>query len=494
MPVVEESNRKNPAGAAMAILLRALLLLGGGGLIAWYWTAANSPSRWVFVCGIVMVLLGLAFITLRIGKSRTAGRALDGTVESISERSHKRSGGIALVLFGLVFLVVGCATFFALFVLPVWRTIIAREWHSTAAQIVSSEVGVHSSSDGTTYSIDITYRYTVDGKQYESKRYDCNAFTSSSGRSGKEAVVAQYPAGSSTFCYYDPSNPSMAVLNRDFSLATLVGLFPLIFVLVGAGAMYGGVRTLRPPRQRSMGFSRKDSIDEAAHHGSDMDDPWPVYLPRPRTRGNVGPLVLKPSSSRVAKFAVLLVIAMIFGGVSAILAVQAFDSHAKGRPEWGLTLMTVLFSLATMAIFAGAIYSFLGLFNPTAAIEVDSDIFVLGDSVTIGWQLSGNARRIKHLRIFLQGDEQTTYRRGTSTYTDRQTFAELSVVETSDLATGAVGRQSIRIPPDTMHSFKATHNNIVWRLCVRGSIPRWPDLSDNYDITIAPAAVRRGGR
>jgi len=381
-----------------------------------------------------------------------------------------------------------------MFILPVWRTISAREWHTTAAQIVRSEVGVHSSSDGTTYSIDITYRYTVDGKQYESKRYDFDAFTSSSGRSGKEEVVAQYPAGSSTFCYYDPSNPSMAVLNRDFSLATLVGLFFLIFVLVGAGALYGGVRTLRPPRHSAIGFSRKDSIDEAANHGSDVDDPWPVYLPRPGTRGNVGPLVLKPSSSRVTKFVMLLVMAMIFGGVSVFLAAQSFDSHAKGRPEWGLTLMTVLFSLATMAIFAGAIYSFLALFNPTAAIEVDSDIFVLGDSINIGWQLSGNARRIKHLRIYLHGEEQTTYRRGTNTYTDRQTFAELNVVETSDLATGATGRQSIRIPSDTMHSFRATHNNVVWRLCVRGSIPRWPDLSDNYDITIAPTAVRKAGR
>jgi hypothetical protein len=37
-----------------------------------------------------------------------------------------------------------------------------------------------------------------------------------------------------------------------------------------------------------------------------------------------------------------------------------------------------------------------------------------------------------------------------------------------------------------MHSFSATHNQIVWTLEVKGEIQRWPDVDDAFPITILP--------
>jgi len=131
----------------------------------------------------------------------------------------------------------------------------------------------------------------------------------------------------------------------------------------------------------------------------------------------------------------------------------------------------------------------LAMFNPTAKIELDSDVIVLGGTLHVAWSMAGNARRLKHLRIYLQGEEESTYRRGTRTYTDRQTFAELDILDTADYRQMETGSTAVRVPVDMMHSFAATNNRIVWKLCVRGDIPRWPDVSDEYSIVLAPAGI-----
>jgi hypothetical protein len=466
----------------LALLIAAALLIGA------FSTSGNAIVL-VFPA-FVLLAVGIGMTTSGLRSRRAARRAASGTVDAISEKARPGKGGVALLLFGLLFLAIGSAFFAFLFIMPAWRIILAQEWSTTQATILSSGVVDHRSSDGTTYSVAIKYRYVVNGTTYESDRYNFNGFTSSSGRAGKEAIVQQYPAGSIAFCYFDPHVPREAVLDRGFSPAMLLGLFPLIFVFVGGGIMYAGVRAIRSSRRPKRIAARHDSIDEAADEHVD-GDPWPVFLPRPSQRGTLGATTLRPSSSRLLKLAILGVFTLIFGAVAVYLAYETFDGHAKGRPEWGLTLMAVIFSLVVMGLASGCVYTFLALFNPTASIEVDSEIFVLGSTVNLSWQLTGNINRIKHLRVFLRGEEQTTYRRGTRTYTDKATFAEIDVLDAVEPQRMQAGRTSIRVPADLMHSFAATHNRVIWHLCVRGEIPRWPDMADDYDIILAPVAVDR---
>jgi len=140
------------------------------------------------------------------------------------------------ILFFSVFLVAGLvATWFLLF-RPLARVHDARQWPATPCTVVSSEVQSHSDSDGTTYSVHIVYRYTVNGHEYQSRRYDFMG-GSSSGYKGKQAVVRRYPPGKKAVCYVNPRDPSDAVLEPRFTPMMLVGLFPLIFVAVGAGGV-----------------------------------------------------------------------------------------------------------------------------------------------------------------------------------------------------------------------------------------------------------------
>jgi hypothetical protein len=90
------------------------------------------------------------------------------------------------------------------------------------------------------------------------------------------------------------------------------------------------------------------------------------------------------------------------------------------------------------------------------------------------------------LSIELEGREEATYRRGTSSVTDREVFASFGVVEQLAPAIQAIGKGRVTIPARTMHSFDAPNNKIVWVLHVRGEIPSWPDSDDEFPLTVVP--------
>ncbi|MBM3860079.1 MAG: DUF3592 domain-containing protein [Verrucomicrobia bacterium] len=148
----------------------------------------------------------------------------------------RQMGRTGLLLFFSVFLLAGLAATWFLLIRPIARVYEARQWPATPCVVVSSQVRSHSDSDGTTYSVHIVYRYTVNRRDYQSDRYDFMG-GSSSGRKGKQAIVRRYPPGKEAVCYVNPRDPSDAVLEPRFTPMMLVGLFPLLFVGVGVGGL-----------------------------------------------------------------------------------------------------------------------------------------------------------------------------------------------------------------------------------------------------------------
>jgi hypothetical protein len=59
-------------------------------------------------------------------------------------------------------------------------------------------------------------------------------------------------------------------------------------------------------------------------------------------------------------------------------------------------------------------------------------------------------------------------------------------VSTADPLAMTQGRVTLSVPADSMHSFRADHNRIVWSIMVHGDVPRWPDVKETYDVTVVP--------
>lgn len=132
----------------------------------------------------------------------------------------------------------------------VWRAVQAvREgraseaWVARPCEILSSRVAATTSGGDTpttVYSVDVRYRYRVDGEGFEGDRY---AVASSLDRATAEAAVASLPPGTHTECFVDPADPTRAVLVRGgqgsvLGLLVFGALLFVVFPLLAMGAFH----------------------------------------------------------------------------------------------------------------------------------------------------------------------------------------------------------------------------------------------------------------
>ncbi|HLH27703.1 MAG TPA: hypothetical protein VKW77_02230, partial [Acidimicrobiales bacterium] len=54
------------------------------------------------------------------------------------------------------------------------------------------------------------------------------------------------------------------------------------------------------------------------------------------------------------------------------------------------------------------------------------------------------------------------------------------------------GRAKFTVPADSMHSWKSGHNKFVWAIHVRGDIPWWPDIGEEFPIEVLPQRAAPG--
>jgi hypothetical protein len=100
--------------------------------------------------------------------------------------------------------------------------------------------------------------------------------------------------------------------------------------------------------------------------------------------------------------------------------------------------------------------------------------------------LSGAAHRVRSLHLTFEGREEARYQRGTDTHTDTNVFHRATLREVGDPTGIARGTTSIQVPRDTMHTFGAENNKIIWSINMKGRINRWPDLDESFDIIVTP--------
>ena len=418
---------------------------------------------------LVFVVIGAAGVYSAIKGPKPKPAPGSGLAEPISEKaSDPRKGMWFMPLFFSIFLVAGLGATYAILVRPALKLAQAGGWRGTPCTIVSSNVGSHSGSKGgKTYSVDIVFRYEVEGRTFTGDRYDFMG-GSSSGYDGKAEIVNRYPPGVVATCYVNPHDPADAVLDRRFHAFYLIGLFPLLFVVVGAVGIVWSVRKLRHPEFGAAGASGAPgpSTDPLAF------DP--------------GPAELKPQASPVGKFLGIILIAAFWNGIVSVFVWQMVEGWRHGHPDGCLTVFMIPFILVGLLLIGAIGYQFLALFNPRVHLVLSRRSIPLGGSADLEWGISGSASRIRQLTITLEGREEATYRRGTSTSTDKNVFRRITLANAAEGAVVAQGRASIPIPPDTVPSFASSNNKIVWAIKVSGEIPRWPDVDEEYTIAVLP--------
>lgn len=192
--------------------------------------------------------------------------------------------------------------------------------------------------------------------------------------------------------------------------------------------------------------------------------------------------------------------AAIWNGLISIPVTDVYQNWRHHHFEWGIGLFMIPFVLVGLGLIAWTIHSFLALFNPKVTLKLSPVAPALGDLLDVSWQIQGNASRLRRLRIYLEGREEVQYRDDSTSTNSRSgsnrsmrnskcTFATFELANLAQAQMMNSGHAQIKIPEDTMPTWKASNNKIVWAIQVEGDIPNWPDIKDEFPVTVCPVSL-----
>lgn len=142
---------------------------------------------------------------------------------------------IFMTLFFLFFFAIG-TTIEVLAIHEFSKSVRQRFWKQTPCKILESKIE-EDSKRGEPFEFKVRYEYEFEGNKRTSANYKRGSCRTDEYHKAAK-ILRRYPAGKDAVCYVNPKDPSQAVLKRGSLLFGFVILFPLIFILIGAGGVY----------------------------------------------------------------------------------------------------------------------------------------------------------------------------------------------------------------------------------------------------------------
>ncbi len=383
----------------------------------------------------------------------------------------------------LAFLAVGLL-FGSFFAFRAWRDVRTfTAWVPTTCTIEAKEVSSTSGSGKSkpSYRPDITFRYEVAGKEFRCTGWDSWALAGDyGGGSSKyyERVLDRYEVGRAYPCWYDPADPSRAVLVRHVRALYLLAVLPLAFTVLGAIGLWA---TLAAPARRRGGDAAAEArrMSRAGHERGSPED----LLARQRLSIRLQ-RESKPGEQSCG--ALFVSVALLF--VGGIAGYAAWSDLQDG--EWHVIplLFVVVFGGLGLLFLWIAAASGLASHVPETIVEVERSTVAPGESVKM-LVLQPGPLRLRSLRVRLTCREETPEERGSPSVT------VLHDEVVAEIGAGVAGRTAplehsavLRIPADAEPS-AAGPPTVRWRLEVWGVPLVWPRFTITY-----PIMVEREGR
>lgn len=255
------------------------------------------------------------------------------------------------------------------------------------------------------------------------------------------------------------------IRTSEFKPELIPGLFGLVFAAVGGAvilsALVGRGRARRiPPAQAGT---------------------LPVASPMAE---------LRPSVTKRVQLIFVLIFTLGWNGFISVFLYFMFSEPEKLSTAPLLAMSP--FVAVGVGLIAFTVYCLLALFNPQPHLRLTPGAIPLGATGDLDWTIIGSVDRIAKLTIWLEGQEEAKYRQGTRTVTVNSVFEKIPLLETTNIPEMRVGKAPVALPEFTMHSFEAPNNKIKWLLKVHGVVPRWPDISLEFPITVLPLPPVQG--
>ena len=349
---------------------------------------------------------------------------------------------------------------------------------------------------GTLYRPEIKIEYEVQGVTYSRYAFDIH-HTALPRQEEAEAAISRFADRATCPCWYDPSDPGVVVVVRGYQWWIWPALLvPVSFVAIGiAGLVYaaliwGKSAERRAAATRKLSATELFDLPKAAH-------PHFPYIPdcsditsSPGTRLAYRlPLVQSPGWTLFG----LLAAAIVWNGIVSVFLVMAVRSVLLGSPDRLMMLFILPFlgvGVALVLVFARQLRQTAGV-GPTL-VEISDHPLLPGQTYRVFMSQTGNLT-LKSVDISLTCEEEAVFSQGTNARTESREVFRKTVFS----ATNAVIRPSealeaecdLPVPAEAMHSFRANHNQVQWKVIVRSDAVGWKSFQRSFPVVVSPAAM-----
>lgn len=427
------------------------------------------------------------------------------------KRGNRRTGSPAVgnageaAFFG-IFFVVGCiamAYMLVALVWPEWRA--NRQFEPTSGIVLEKRLGqspdprfATGSSEPPMFRPEFRVRYeTADGKYEADNVYDATNLYSAD-RASVQQVLDQFDIGGEYPMWYDPLEPGRVVLVRGYSAWLYVSLLiPLSLLVIGGGRMIYALVHWNASRERRSILEQKAARRELFQGGSDHEFPTvPTDSNLTNSPGTTLAYRLPTSATPGWRLFATVAACVAWNTIVVLFAILAVRRFVRGEPDWLLVALLVPFALGGvwLAVYLSRQILLAAGVGPTR-IEISSHPLLPGEPYEVFLSQMGRLD-MQSLEIWLACDERATFRQGTDTRTEtRRVYQRRCFVrEDFEIAQGLPfeSRCQVTVPIGAMHSFHAGHNEVSWKLIVKGKVRGRPDYEREFQIVVNPGTNGRG--
>lgn len=398
--------------------------------------------------------------------------------------------------FSALALVAGCASlaaFFARVTVPELR--VNRDFVEQEARLLATDLDERQTADGPSYAPRFRLQFDLKGRPHRVwARYEINDVHALD-RARSVALLDEYRVGDIYPCWYDPSDPNRVVLRRGYTwFAWTLLLLPVPFIAVGGGGLIFVVWNWGKSAER-----RAISVQRPASGEPPTSERQPSESAAPPTVPSHADLTDSPGTTMAFRLPNatggwglfgLFALALGWNAMLALLGALSIDSLRPTSFDWltaGIVVSFGIVGLGLCALVGRRLLQAAGV-GPTI-VEISAHPLYPGGKYEIFVSQSGKLA-VRLLSVSLVCEEEATYRQGTDARTASRRVHEEEIHrrETFTIRHGAPFelRATLAIPARAMHSFRAEHNAICWKLIVRGKFSRRDDFERSFPIYVYP--------
>lgn len=417
----------------------------------------------------------------------------------VKKRGERRTGPVwvgsaGLTVFFASLLFVGACILAAVFTFLFLPEVAAnRRFVQNTCRVVDKKVDVRVADEIRSYRPRIEIEYTVDGQAYRTWTYRITQ-SYSADISYPRQVISRYEVGEEYPCWYDPLDPSRAVLELQYTkFVWLMLLLPSILMALGGTGLAFTLSKWGVSDERRAAMARRaldlDPFDRGT--GVAVFPNIPSEGPLTDSPGTTLAFRLPMRDPHARTLVALIVGCVLWNSMVSVFGTLAVESLTRAQFDWLLLGVSLCF-----AILGGwlILICFRRILDHTAMgrtlVEISDHPLYPGRTYQVFVSQSGRLT-LRKFKVLFVCEETATFREGTNPRIEKRRVYSVELVsrEKIQVQPGAPLEVTceLELPEGAMHSFKSPNNSIDWQIVVEGRPRRLNRFERTFPIVVYPS-------